>query len=106
YQLDLLAQLERQLRAVHHTMRHIEKLRSVKHRIGPELSDSQRGDELVSLSREIAELEIHFEGEHQCCTEMQVTIANMQNRLADLQRRTLPHIAIESQTDAASDDRS
>ena len=61
YQLDLLAQLERQLRAVHHTMRHIEKLRSVKHRIGTELSDNERGDELVTLSREIAELEIHFE---------------------------------------------
>src|SRR5947209_6410952 len=87
YQLDLLAQLEQQLRAVHHTMRHIEKLRSVKHRVGPELSNGERGDELVTLSDEVAQLDVHFQSEHECCTEMQITIAHMQNLLADLRQR-------------------
>src|SRR5437867_6187205 len=77
YQLDLLAQLERQLRAVHHTMRHIEKLRSTQHRVGPELSNGRRGGELESLSDEIAQLDVHFRAEHECCTEMQITIAHM-----------------------------
>ena len=84
YQLDLLAQLERQLRAVHHTMRHIEKLRSAKNRVGPELSNGKRVDELVSLSDEVAQLDVHFKSEHECCTEMQITIAQMQNLLSDL----------------------
>ena len=39
YQLDLLADVERQVRAVQHTMRHIEKLRGVRQRVGPELSN-------------------------------------------------------------------
>jgi hypothetical protein len=87
YQLDLLAQLERQLRAVHHTMRHIEKLRNAKNRVGPELSNGQRGDALVDLSEEVAQLDVHFTAEHECCTEMQISIAHMQNLLADLRRR-------------------
>jgi hypothetical protein len=37
YELDLLAELERQIRAVHRTMRHIEKLRAPTLRIGPEI---------------------------------------------------------------------
>jgi len=40
----ITSQFEQQLRAVHHTMRHIEKLRGVKHRRGPALSDGERGD--------------------------------------------------------------
>src|SRR5947209_19868770 len=90
YQLDLLAQLERQLRAVHHTMRHIERLRNARHRVGPELSNGERGDELVGLSDEVAQLEVHFKSEHECCTEMQITIAHMQNLLAELRQRVLP----------------
>jgi hypothetical protein len=39
HQLDLLSQLEAQLRAVHKTMRIIEKLRSEKHWIGPRLGN-------------------------------------------------------------------
>jgi hypothetical protein len=87
YQLDLLAQLERQLRAVHLTMRHIEKLRGIRDRVGPELSNGQRGDELVTLSAEVAQLDVHFKSEHECCTDMQITIAQMQNLLADLRQR-------------------
>jgi len=107
YQLDLLAQLERQLRAVHHTMRHIEKLRNAKHRVGRELSNGQRGEELVSLSDEIAQLEVHFKSEHECCTDMQITIAHMQNLLADLRQRVASarpsHVsASESSPDAES----
>jgi hypothetical protein len=48
YQVDLLAQVERQVRAVHHTMRHIEKLRSARTRVGPELSNGQR-DEVLAI---------------------------------------------------------
>jgi hypothetical protein len=106
YQLDLLAQLERQLRAVHHTMRHIEKLRSAKDRVGPELSNGARGAELVNLSDEVAQLDVHFKVEHECCTEMQITIAQMQNLLAEL-RRIVPIVrstgpASESSPDAES----
>lgn len=45
-QLDLISQLEFQLHAVHRTMRHIERLRNVRTRIGPELSNGERGDAL------------------------------------------------------------
>jgi hypothetical protein len=107
YQLDLLAQLERQLRAVHHTMRHIEKLRSTKDRVGPELSNVARGAELVNLSDEVAQLDVHFKVEHECCTEMQITIAQMQNLLAELRRsvtidRSTGPSASESSPDAES----
>ena len=107
YQLDLLAQLERQLRAVHQTMRHIEKLRSAKDRIGPELSNGARGDELVNLSDEIAQLDVHFRTEHECCTEMQIAIANMQNRLAELHQhvstdRSPQSFSSKSSADAGS----
>jgi hypothetical protein len=57
YQLDLIAQLEFQLRCVHQTMRHIEKLRSAQGRVGPELSDGQRGNTLARLSDDIAEVD-------------------------------------------------
>jgi hypothetical protein len=86
YHLDLLAQLESQLRAVQHTMRHIEKLRSIKHRVGPELSDQQRENTLAALDAEIAELDSHLTTEHTCCADMHDTITAMQSRVADLRR--------------------
>jgi hypothetical protein len=50
YQLDLLAQLEAQLRAVQHTMRCIEKLRATNNRVGPELTNAGRGETLKILA--------------------------------------------------------
>jgi hypothetical protein len=69
-------------------MRHIEKLRTARDRVGPELSNGQRGNTLKSLSDEIAQLEVHFQSEHECCTEMQTTIAQMQSLLKQLRART------------------
>jgi uncharacterized membrane protein len=89
-QLDLLADVERQVRAVHQTMRHIEKLRGVRSRVGPELSDAQRNDTLRNLDDEIAALEEHFAMEQQCCTDMHDTIKKMRARLAQMRRRTAP----------------
>jgi len=57
YQLDLIAQLESQLRAIHHTMRHLEKLRGAKHRVGPNLSNLQRADTLLHLSEDLTGLD-------------------------------------------------
>src|ERR1700716_3277052 len=102
YQLDLLAQLEQQLRAVHHTMRHIEKLRSVKHRVGPELSNGQRDGTLTNLHDEIQAVDTELAVQHGCCLDMQETIAKMQARLAELRRRASN--AAEASTDVPSAD--
>jgi hypothetical protein len=88
YQLDLLAQLERQLRAVHLTMRHIEKLRSVKNRVGPELSNGRRESELTQLDVEVGALDAELAIQHGCCIDMHDTIAKMQARVTDLRQRT------------------
>jgi hypothetical protein len=84
HQLDLLAQIEAQLRAVHHTVRRIEPLRSAKQRVGSELSNGQRQTVLVRLSAELAVLDKQLWEEHECCGLMQDTIKQMQKRLADL----------------------
>ena len=47
--LDLLAQLEAQLRAVHHTMRRIERLRGGSRRVGPELANGERESILTRI---------------------------------------------------------
>jgi hypothetical protein len=90
YQIDLLAQLERQLRAVRETMRHIETLRTAKHRVGPELSNGQRQSALTRLDDEIAALDSQLSVEHVCCQDMHDTIVKMQERLTVLRRRTFP----------------
>jgi hypothetical protein len=89
-QLDLLADVERQVRAVHQTMRHIEKLRGVRSRVGPELSDTQRTDTLSTLDDEIVALEEHFAIEQECCSDMHDTIKKMRARLAEMRQRTSP----------------
>ncbi len=103
YQIDLLAQLERQIRAVHHTMRHIEKLRATKHRVGPKLSNGEREDTLAYLADEIADLDTHITAEHDCCGEMQVTISQMRERVAALRRRVQSR---SSKPNSAQTDRS
>ena len=87
YQLDLLAQLERQIRAVHNTMRDIEKLRGAKHRVGPELSNGQREETLAHLADAITDLDLHIASEHECCADMQTTIAQMRDRIVGLRHR-------------------
>ena len=83
-QLDLLAQVEAQVRAVHHTMRRIEKLRGAKYRVGPELSNGQRQEMLQGLLDELHALETHLRLQHECGREMQATVEKMQRRLMDL----------------------
>jgi hypothetical protein len=86
--LDLLAQLERQLRAVHQTMRHIDKLRHLKRRVEP--AAPVAADQLhvapTSLDEDIEALESHLHVEHSCCSHMRDTIIKMQCRVADLRK--------------------
>jgi hypothetical protein len=86
--LDLLAQLEAQLRAVHHTMRGIERLRGGSRRVGPELVNSERETILLGLATEIDDLDRYIAIEHDCCRAMHTTIAVLQQRIATLKRLT------------------
>ena len=86
HQLDLLAQIEAQLRAVHHTMLRIQRLRSAKHRDGPELSNGQRQTTLVGLCDEVEAIDKQIAEEHECCLFMLQTIAQMQHRLGEMKR--------------------
>jgi hypothetical protein len=100
-QLDLLAQVEAQLRAVHHTMRRIETLRAAKFREGePELSNGQRGEVLVGLLEELLALDEHLDIQYQCSREMQKTVERMQQRLKALRE------AAAQPREAAHSDRS
>jgi hypothetical protein len=87
--LDLLGQLERQLRAVHQTMRHIDKLRNLKRRVEPAAppSPDQSQTAPTSLDEDIEALDSHLHVEHSCCSHMRDTIIKMQSRVADLRRR-------------------
>lgn len=84
YQLDLLAQLEHQLRAVHLTMRQIEKLRSAKDRIGDELSNGQKIDTLDHLMGEIEIIEQELATQHDSCRVMLETVEHMRQRLRQI----------------------
>ena len=86
HQLDLVAQIEAQLRAVHHAMRRIERLRGTRLRVGAELSNGERHTMLTGLSAEVVELDKHLSEERQCCHLMQDTITQMQERLAALKQ--------------------
>ncbi len=89
YQLDLLAHLERQLRAAHHLMRNIEKLRSTaKGRVGKELSNGERGDTLSHLDAELDELDTHVRTQRQLCSDMHQTINQMQRTLEHFRQVT------------------
>ncbi len=87
HQLDLLAQLEAQLRAVHHTMRCIERLRSAKYRVGSELSNGERRETLTTLADEVTAIDRELQTQHQSCEDMQGSIRKMQARLTALRRR-------------------
>jgi hypothetical protein len=84
--LDLLAQLEAQLRAVHQTMRRIERLRGSSRRVGPELANGERESIVLGLAKEIDELDLNVGIEHVCCRAMHTTIGEMQQRVATLKR--------------------
>jgi hypothetical protein len=86
HHLDLLAQIEAQLRAVHRTMRRIYSLRDKKLRIGRELTNDERASTLTDLSTEIALLDRNLVEEHECCGDMQRIINVMQAHLNDLKR--------------------
>jgi chaperonin cofactor prefoldin len=86
HQLDLLAQIEGQLRAVHQTMRRIERLRNVNNRVGPELSNGARQEVLAALTQELNAVDAQLLLQHQSSRDMQSTIAKMQERLAAIKR--------------------
>jgi hypothetical protein len=86
HQLDLLAQLERQLRAVHHTMRQIEQLRNGKHRLGRELSNGEKATTLNHLAGELTAIDQELNTQHESCLEMQSTVDKMRARLRAMKR--------------------
>src|SRR5215218_6683966 len=88
HHLDLLAQIEAQLRAVQHTMRGIERLRGAQVRVGAELSSGERHTVLGELSREVAVLDAQLLVERECCGQMQDTITHMEQRLGDMKEMT------------------
>jgi chromosome segregation ATPase len=90
-QLDLLAQLEAQLRAVHHTMRRIATLRSKEHRRGTEdePTDGERKLALNGLAGEIQGLDEHVNTQAECCQAMLRTVAKMQRRLSEMKESGL-----------------
>jgi len=90
HQLDLIAQLERQLRAIHRTMRQIEKLRGGEHRVGRQLSNGEKVDTLNNLSDELAAIDHELAAQHESCMDMQTTIGEMRAQLNALrQSKTL-----------------
>lgn len=85
-QLDLLAQVEAQLRAVHHTLRSIEKLRGGKHHVGPQLSNGERSSVLGGLATEVAELDEQITAQAGCCHAMLATVQKMQKQMDEMKR--------------------
>ena len=83
--------------AVHHTMRHIEKLPGVRHRVGPELSNRERQTVLTDLDDEIEALGAQLNIEHACWADMQDLISKMRATLTNLRRR----VADTGSTDTA-----
>jgi len=86
-QLDLIAQLEFQLHAVHRTMRHIERLRNVRNRVGPELSNGERGDALWHLAHDLTVIEEQAGTQQQSCHDMQDAVTRMQSRVIEMRQR-------------------
>jgi hypothetical protein len=91
HQLDLVAQLERQLRAVHHTMRRIEQLRAAKRRRAgsASLSNGARDHTLEHLSGELTSIDSELDTQHALCLEMQTTVEKMRARLRGMRHASL-----------------
>jgi uncharacterized coiled-coil protein SlyX len=92
HQLDLVAQLEKQLRAVHHTMRRIEQLRAAKRRRegSVPLSNGARHNTLDHLSAELTSIDTELDTQHELCLEMQTTVEKMRARLRAMTHASLP----------------
>jgi seryl-tRNA synthetase len=92
HQLDLVAQLEKQLRAVHHTMRRIEQLRAAKRRRGGSatLSNGARDNTLDHLSAELTSIDTELDTQHELCLEMQTTVEKMRARLRAMRHASIP----------------
>jgi hypothetical protein len=87
YQLDLLAQLECQLRAVHRTMRQIEKLRSAEgRREGVRVSNGEKLDALEHLTHEVEAIDEELATQHESCGLMLETVETMRGRLRELRK--------------------
>jgi hypothetical protein len=102
YQLDLLAQLECQLRAVHRTMRQIEKLRSAKaRREGATPSNGEKLDALELLTREVEAIDRELATQHESCGLMLETVETMRGRLRQLRQSSArTRKASDRETDA------
>ena len=84
YQLDLLAQFEHQLRAVHLTLRHIEKLRRDKDRAGSALSKGQKIETLDFLIHQLNLIDQELNTQHESCQLMLATMHKMREELRRL----------------------
>jgi capsule polysaccharide export protein KpsE/RkpR len=100
YQLDLLAQVEQQVRSVHHMLRRIERLRSGKHRVGADLTNNQRTETLAALGDELNSLDVHLLLQHDVCRDMRDTINAMKARVESLRRHTAAQASQEQERDA------
>jgi hypothetical protein len=102
FQLDLLAQLECQLRAVHRTMRQIEKLRSAEaRREGVAVSNGEKLDALDHLTHEVEAIDGELATQHESCGMMLETVETMRGRLRQLrQSSSRPRTASGQQSDA------
>jgi len=88
HQIELIAQIEGHLRAVHHTMRRIGTLRTVRQSVGPELSNGERREVLARLAEELAAIERQLESEEDTCRAMHMIVRRMQEGMADLRMIT------------------
>ena len=84
HQLDLVAQIETHLRAVHQTMRRISSLRSSRHRVGRELTNGEKRATLDALAGEIEAIENQINLQQDTCREMQTIVHRMQEAAGDL----------------------
>jgi len=91
-QLDLIAQIEAQLRLVRETMHEIERLRQAKSRVGPEPTNGERGTALSVLTKEITGLNEQIGVQGATCRDMLATVERMHRRLtAIIEQATKRH---------------
>ena len=98
-QLDLLTLIEAELRAVHHTLRRIQRLQNRNHRVGPELSNGERTDVLTGLTHELSAVDSQLLTQLQISRDMQSTIATMQERLITVKQLAEQHEKAEERRD-------